>query len=100
MYGYYMSNNVVEQLNEDDIEGIQALYGMFTHISCWYIKHKTDFNNFISYFTGARNNDIPNNFLRPNTISTTQPVSVRSYPALEKLSSLKMRCYCEFALLH
>ena len=33
MYGYYMSNNVVNQLNEDDIEGIQALYGIFNHIS-------------------------------------------------------------------
>ena len=34
MYGYYMSNNVVNQLNEDDIEGIQALYGILNHIFC------------------------------------------------------------------
>ena len=61
-----------------------------TYFACKYrLNRKIDLDNFVSFLTGVRNNGIPNNLARPNTVPTPQPVSVRSCSVLNIIILVK-----------
>ena len=49
MYGYYVSNSVVTQLHEDDINGTQQLYGIPYIYVIYFVMPITFYNVRIGY---------------------------------------------------